>query len=256
MKYWARVDVTVTAKLGIPGVEKLDEEQNAENVDGSMLDENASRELLSAISHGLRTPLNTIIGFAEMMEEELLGPMGTPQYREYASMIVRSGRSILEHFDDQVSRERLKHLQSSEDYEHIIELAPDMICVSEGGLITRMNAAGNALLGLWNSDTLIGRPFSDIVHTDYHVILENNMEALIKEHQLVPLKLVRGDNRTIDVEVHVLPFENMETDNGSTVILTARDVTERHRSLIKAIDGQEQLRRTMDTVADGIVMAD
>lgn len=231
------------------------DEATAKPGGGSSDKEVVKRRLLSEISHGLRIPLNTIIGFAEMMEEELLGPMGTPQYREYASMIVRSGRSILDQFDAQASRERLRSIESSDDYEHIIELAPDMICVAEGGKIARMNAAGNAMLGLWDSDTLIGRPFSDIVHKDYRSIMANNMEALVEESQMVPMKLVRGDGRVVNVEVHVFPFENKKDSESATVILTARDVTERHRFLIDAIDSQEQLRRTVDTVADGIVMA-
>ena len=215
--------------------------------------ESASRELLSAISHGLRTPLNTIIGFAEMMEQELLGPIGTPQYREYSAMIGRSGRSILEHFDAQVSRERLKGIRSTEDYEHIIELAPDMICICKNGMISRINAAGTAMLGMWDSDTLIGRPFSDFVHEDYQTVVSGNMDTLMTETQLVPMKLLRGDRRPIDAEVHALPFDNRSPETSTTIILTARDVTERHRSMVLAIEREEQLRRTMNTVADGIV---
>jgi len=228
---------------------------NTDTMEGDLPDEteSANRELLSAISHGLRTPLNTIIGFAEMMEQELLGSIGTPQYREYASIIGRSGRGILEHFENEVSRERLKGIRSSQDYEHIIELAPDMICICENGKITRMNAAGVAMLGMWDSDTLIDRPFSDFVHDDYQTVVGENMDALVQENQLVPMKLVRGDGRTIDAEVHVLPFGNSGGESKATVILMARDVTERQRSLAIAIDREEQLRRTMDTVADGIV---
>lgn len=228
---------------------------NTDSLEGDVPDEteSANRKLLSAISHGLRTPLNTIIGFAEMMEQELLGSIGTPQYREYASIIGRSGRGILEHFDNEVSRERLKGIRSSEDYERIIELAPDMICICENGKITRMNAAGVAMLGMWDSDTLINRPFSDFVHDDYQTVVLHDMDALLQEKHLIPMKLVRGDGRTIDAEVHVLPFDSSGGESKATVILMARDVTERQRSLIIALDREEQLRRTMDTVADGIV---
>jgi PAS domain S-box-containing protein len=33
---------------------------------------------LASISHELRTPLNAVIGFSEVMEREMLGPLGTP----------------------------------------------------------------------------------------------------------------------------------------------------------------------------------
>ena len=41
----------------------------------------AKSEFLASMSHELRTPLNAIIGFSEIMKGEMLGPVGTPQYR-------------------------------------------------------------------------------------------------------------------------------------------------------------------------------
>jgi diguanylate cyclase (GGDEF)-like protein/PAS domain S-box-containing protein len=215
-----------------------------------------TKALLAEISHELRTPLNTIIGFAQMMEEELLGPIGSPQYREYAAMIGKSGKGILDHFDEQVTRERLTGLRNAEDYEYIIELAPDMICICRGGIIDKMNAAGVAMLGMWDKDTIVGRPIADFVHNDYLGLMDNNMEAIVEERQVVPMKFTLGDDRQIDIEVNALPHHGEKDGDDTAIIFTARDITERHRSLIKTIDREEQLRKTMDTVADGIVVID
>ena len=46
-------------------------------------------------SHELRTPLNAIIGFSEVLASEAFGPLGAPQYREYAGIIRSSGRELL-----------------------------------------------------------------------------------------------------------------------------------------------------------------
>jgi two-component system, cell cycle sensor histidine kinase PleC len=54
----------------------------------------AKSEFLANMSHELHTPLSSIIGFAEMMEREVLGPMPI-SYREYAKNIVESGRQLL-----------------------------------------------------------------------------------------------------------------------------------------------------------------
>jgi signal transduction histidine kinase len=43
------------------------------------------------MSHELRTPLNAIVGFSEMLEQQVLGPIGTPRYLEYARDIHSSG---------------------------------------------------------------------------------------------------------------------------------------------------------------------
>lgn len=58
------------------------------------LDE-AKRAFLRTVSHELRTPLNGIIGFSEILVGELYGPLGAPQYREYAEHIRQSGYRLL-----------------------------------------------------------------------------------------------------------------------------------------------------------------
>ncbi|WP_304218600.1 sensor histidine kinase KdpD [Phenylobacterium aquaticum] len=53
------------------------------------------RSFLRMASHELRTPLNSILGFSEIISEELYGPLGAPQYREYAEIIRASGHRLL-----------------------------------------------------------------------------------------------------------------------------------------------------------------
>ena len=53
------------------------------------------RAFLRVISHELRTPLNSIIGFSEIIARELHGPLGAPQYREYAEHVLQSGHRLL-----------------------------------------------------------------------------------------------------------------------------------------------------------------
>jgi len=47
------------------------------------------------VSHELRTPLNSIIGFSEIISRELCGPLGAPQYRDYAEHVRQSGLKLL-----------------------------------------------------------------------------------------------------------------------------------------------------------------
>jgi len=55
----------------------------------------AQRSFLRMVSHELRTPLNSIIGFSEVLGREIYGPLGAPQYREYAEIINGSGLKLL-----------------------------------------------------------------------------------------------------------------------------------------------------------------
>ena len=58
------------------------------------LDE-TKRSFLRMVSHELRTPLNSILGFSEIISSELYGPLGAPQYKEYAGIIRTSGNRLL-----------------------------------------------------------------------------------------------------------------------------------------------------------------
>jgi signal transduction histidine kinase len=53
------------------------------------------RSFLRMVSHELRTPLNSILGFSEILTAELYGPLGQPQYKEYAEIIHASGQKLL-----------------------------------------------------------------------------------------------------------------------------------------------------------------
>jgi two-component system cell cycle sensor histidine kinase PleC len=60
----------------------------------------AKSEFLANMSHELRTPLNAVIGFASMIQGEMVGPLGTPRYGEYAGLIVTSGEHLLAVIND------------------------------------------------------------------------------------------------------------------------------------------------------------
>jgi|GEM_PF-4236981 len=51
--------------------------------------------ILALVAHELRTPLNAIIGFTELIESEIYGPLGAPEYNEYLQH-VRSGASHMQ----------------------------------------------------------------------------------------------------------------------------------------------------------------
>src|SRR3546814_11863492 len=60
----------------------------------------AKTEFLANMSHELRTPLNAVIGFSEIMESELLGPLGSAQYKSYAADIHESAQHLLTLIND------------------------------------------------------------------------------------------------------------------------------------------------------------
>jgi signal transduction histidine kinase len=67
----------------------------------------AKSEFLAAMSHELRTPLNAVIGFSEVMLNEVFGPLGHPRYREYIESIHGSGAHLLGLITDVLDMSRL-----------------------------------------------------------------------------------------------------------------------------------------------------
>jgi cell cycle sensor histidine kinase DivJ len=60
----------------------------------------AKSDFLAHVSHELRTPLNAVIGFSEIMKEEMFGPLGHPRYVEYTQDISASGIHLLQLIGD------------------------------------------------------------------------------------------------------------------------------------------------------------
>jgi len=73
--------------------------------------EEASRSksaFLAAMSHELKTPLNAVLGFAEILNTEMFGPLGNPVYRGYAADIHSSGSRLLGIVNDLLDTARIE----------------------------------------------------------------------------------------------------------------------------------------------------
>ena len=78
------------------------------------------------MSHELRTPLNAIIGFAEIIKDQLFGPVGTPQYIEYAKDIYDSGQLLLSLINDILDMSKIEAgkralVEATLDIERIVQ---------------------------------------------------------------------------------------------------------------------------------------
>ncbi len=88
--------------IGIGGIDNDNfERKRAEDnlivaMDAAESANHAKSEFMANMSHELRTPLNAIIGFSEILAGEFFGPVGSPQYRDYAKDINASGTHLLE----------------------------------------------------------------------------------------------------------------------------------------------------------------
>jgi PAS domain S-box-containing protein len=68
----------------------------------------AKADVLARISHEVRTPLNAIIGFAEVMTEQRFGPLGNERYVEYMKDIRVSGERVIAIINDLLDLSRIE----------------------------------------------------------------------------------------------------------------------------------------------------
>ncbi len=87
----------------------------------------AKSRFLATMSHELRTPLNAIMGFSEVMEKELLGPIGSDTYREYSRNIYSSGNHLLHIINEILDLSRIEagRYDLHEETFHLVDIIED-----------------------------------------------------------------------------------------------------------------------------------
>ncbi len=82
----------------------------------------AKSNFLATISHELRTPLNALVGYAEVLEAEMLGPIEPKPYRDYGRNMLKSAHHMMSLVNELLDMERLQAGQQSLN-ENEIEVA-------------------------------------------------------------------------------------------------------------------------------------
>ena len=113
---WVSVHADVTA-LKRREEELLLAKQNAEEAD------RAKAEFLSNIGHELRTPLNAVIGFSQIIRQQIYGDIGDKRYLEHIQDIEDSGRHLLSIINDILDVARIESAR--------YEIEPDEVDVDE-----------------------------------------------------------------------------------------------------------------------------
>ncbi len=68
----------------------------------------AKADVLARVSHEIRSPLNAIIGFADVMIDERFGPLGHERYAEYLKDIRASGERVSAIVDEMLDLSRIE----------------------------------------------------------------------------------------------------------------------------------------------------
>jgi PAS domain S-box-containing protein len=156
-------------------------------------------EFLASMSHELRTPLHTIIGFSDLLAEELRGPLNETQKR-FVEHIRNDSRHLLELISDTLDLSKIEAGR--------LRLQPEEFNASEalGGWIEKLRALANN-----KKQTIVENYAADLfVYADpvrLKEILYNLVSNAIK---------FTGDEGTITIEAQHAPggASFRITDNG------------------------------------------
>ncbi len=157
-------------------------------------------EFLAGMGHELRTPLNAVMGFAEVIEKELLGPVGVEQYREYAGDIRESGKHLLGLINDILDFSRIEA--------GMLELDDEDVDVAE------------------------------LIAGSVRMLQRRAQDGKIKlaVHTAKTLPHLRGDERRIrQILLNLLSNASKFTPDGGSVRITA-DADEKHGMRIRVVD--------------------
>ncbi len=115
-------------------------------------DANRSKsDFLAKMSHELRTPLNAVIGFSEIMRDELFGPLGGKHYEGYVKDIHSSGSHLLSLINDILDMSKVES-GTVELYEEEVELGT---VIDESIRLVRDRADANSItVGVAHADDL------------------------------------------------------------------------------------------------------
>ena len=235
--------------------ERAAAEKLAEAKEEADLANRAKTEFMARMSRDIRTPLNDVIGFSEMIGHQMLGPLDPAGYREYADAISNSGATILKLLDRITDLSMLETalLKDQASYRDLVELSPDLICVCVDGVVERINAAGVGMLRAPSASACEGRRFAEFIHSDYRAIIEAGLEGIYEEEHPVPLKITTFAGRVRDVELSAVPLRR---DGATATLVVGRDTTEVTAAMRAVAAREHRIRAIMDTVLDGIVTID
>lgn len=118
---------------------------------------------------------------------------------------------------------------SEERHRTLVEWSPEGINVHRKGRLIYVNASAIRMLGASSAEQLIGRPITEIIHPDFHHLLQTRIKTINEpggQEQSYEIKFVKVDGTAIDV---MAQGALIDFDGAPSVYVAWHDATEAKR---------------------------
>jgi two-component system cell cycle sensor histidine kinase/response regulator CckA len=151
------------------------------------------------------------------------------------------------------ARTETRFVESESRYRILIERSPESVTVHRAGIIIFANPAAIKMFGAATAQDLIGRPFIDRIHPDFHetvwarrkIILETGLGGTLAE-----MKYLKLDGTSFDVETQSVPIDY---DGSKATQITAHDISELKRSAFERKEFERKLQETQRLESLGLL---
>ena len=209
-------------------------------------------DLMARVSHDLRTPLNAVMGFSEIMALELFGPLGDERYQDYVHHIRDSAAELLKSAEDIMALTALMASPNRRDATCACNL--ELLAADAWAFVAR-TAEGRAI------------DFSAFIPSELEVLgepraLRQIMVNLLAEtvsraaHGERVVVAAIADGELIEIAVSVSRERARTTRKGGSLpICLARTLLEMHGTTLIEVEGANQGWRAV-TVLDRAAQPD
>ncbi len=209
----------------------------------------AKSQFLANMSHELRTPLNAVLGFSEMLMHQVLGPLGTPRYADYARDIHESGThllSLVQRMLDLAESEagRLEIARAPMNVERVLREAVGQMSefAAKSGVVMDCSCNSAGWPPISGDSNKLKQAFTNIIHNAIKFTPAGGRVAISGQMKQGRLELRIEDNgigmRPEDIKLVVRPFHRLrsaldgEQQGAGLGLPFAKAVVERHGGVL------------------------
>jgi diguanylate cyclase (GGDEF)-like protein/PAS domain S-box-containing protein len=221
-------------------------------LDDAQAAQEATNRLLDTLSHEIRVPLTSVVDYAHKIEADREGP----RVVEYARHIVDAAQGMELLLGEFLDRKRFEDLAQDlprdlDGQRLMFDLAPDLICVVDDGVIRLINPAGAGMLGLSPAEAR-GQAFLSFVKSGCQDLFRSGLVDMMTDRTRHMATLVRRDGVERDVTVSVAPLLSI----GGPYLVLARDTTDLEQAHRDAREREAWLSAITETMVDALIVID